>query len=71
MLAERHEEQVPAWFHDIGAVVLFLRITPWQVPDFDPVRYEQPLRALHARLSAGTPLAVTCHRFLLTARRPP
>lgn len=69
-ISERREEHVPATFHDIGAVVLFLRITPWQISDFTVDRYEHRLRALHAALSAGTPLSVSSHRFLLTARRP-
>jgi SAM-dependent methyltransferase len=61
---------VPAEFHDVGALVLFLRITPWQVPDFSVDRYAGRLRALHETMRSGRPLAVTCHRFALTARLP-
>lgn len=68
-IREGREERIPAAFHDIGAVLLYLRIAPWQVPDFDLGRYDGRLRALHAELSTGPPLAVTSHRFLLTARR--
>lgn len=68
-VAERREGHAPATFHDIGAVVLFLRITPWQVPNFDLDRYGHRLRELHGAMSAGSPLEVTCHRFLLTAQR--
>jgi hypothetical protein len=25
---------VPGAFHDIGSVVVFLRVTPWQIPGF-------------------------------------
>jgi SAM-dependent methyltransferase len=67
-VSDEREELVPATFHDIGAVVLYLRVVPWQIPDFDPVAYEKPLRALHATLSAGTPLTVASHRFLVEAR---
>lgn len=70
VLGECGEEEVAGAFRDIGAVVLFLRITPWQIPDFDPRRYDRALRALHVGMSAGQPLPVTCHRFLLIARRP-
>lgn len=56
-------------FRDIGAVVLFLRITPWHVPDFDLGRYEGRLRELHETLTPGRPLRVRSHRFALTARR--
>lgn len=68
-IGERQEEHLPGAFHDLGAVVLFLRVTPWQIPDFYPAGYEARLRALHASMSAGTPLQVTAHRFLLTGRR--
>ncbi|MFE6779263.1 class I SAM-dependent methyltransferase [Streptomyces sp. NPDC057702] len=62
------EARLPAAFHDVGALVLFLRITPWHVPDFTVERYDAPLRALHAALSAGEPLPARCHRFALVAR---
>ena len=56
-------------FRDVGALVLFLRITPWQVPDFSVERYDAPLRALHEGMRRGRTLTVSCHRFALTARR--
>lgn len=62
------EELLPGTFHDIGAVVLFLRITPWQIPGFDLAGYDQALRALHAVMKSGTPLKVNSHRFLIIAQ---
>lgn len=62
------EARVPERFPDIGALVLFLRVTPWHVPDFDVERYEARLRALHREMRAGRPLEVSCHRFALVAR---
>ncbi|MDT0343545.1 class I SAM-dependent methyltransferase [Streptomyces litchfieldiae] len=62
------ECRVPAAFHDLGALVLFLRITPWHVPGFTVDRYEAALRALHERMAGGEPFRVTCHRFALIAR---
>ncbi|MET9293207.1 class I SAM-dependent methyltransferase [Streptomyces sp. NPDC003077] len=64
----RQEARIAATFRDIGALALFLRITPWQVPDFTPERYADRLRALHEEMRAGRPLTVTCHRFALVAR---
>ncbi|MFC4113294.1 class I SAM-dependent methyltransferase [Nonomuraea zeae] len=55
-------------FRDIGALVLFLRVVPWQVPDFDPETYGDRLRALHEDMERGRPLTATAHRFALTAR---
>ena len=49
------EELLPAVFYDIGAVALFLRITPWQIPGFDLAGYDDALRALHRMMESGTP----------------
>jgi hypothetical protein len=38
-----------AVFTDIGAIVFFLKVTPWQVPDFDCAHYRDRLRVLHQR----------------------
>jgi SAM-dependent methyltransferase len=62
------EELLPGTFYDIGAVVLYLRIIPWQIPGFDLASYDTALRALHAMMESGTPLKVSSHRFLITAR---
>jgi SAM-dependent methyltransferase len=62
------EELLPGTFHDIGAVALFLRITPWQIPDFDLAGYDEGLRSLHSVMESGTPLKVNGHRFLIIAR---
>jgi len=39
-----------AFFADIGAIVFFLKVTPWQIPDFDCDRYRDRLRLLHQRI---------------------
>jgi SAM-dependent methyltransferase len=62
------EELLPGTFYDIGAVVLYLRIIPWQIPGFDLADYDQTLRSLHAMMESGTPLKVNGHRFLVIAR---
>lgn len=62
----QQEASVPATFHDIGAIVMFLRITPWQIPDFAPDRYAQALQTLHPHM----PLNASCHRFALLATTP-
>jgi len=67
-ILDGREERIPSRFHDIGAVALMLRITPWHIPGFTVEAYEERLRELHARLSAGEPLAVHTHRFVITAR---
>ncbi|MEU5869401.1 methyltransferase domain-containing protein [Nonomuraea sp. NPDC047529] len=63
------QARVRTVFHDVGALVLFLRMVPWQVPGFDAVRYGHRLRALHERMADGRPLTAYAHRFALLARR--
>jgi SAM-dependent methyltransferase len=61
----RYEEQ-PMVFHDIGAVVYFLRLVVWIVPDFSVEKYRDRLRAMHDHM----PFAATSTRFLIEAVRP-
>jgi SAM-dependent methyltransferase len=57
-------------FHDIGAVVHFLRKVIWMVPDFTVDRYEPQLRSLHARIESEGPFVAHSTRFLIEARKP-
>ncbi len=55
----------------VSAMVGFLRIMPWQLPEGWTVRgHAAPLLDLHRRHSAGEPLTFTERRFVLRARRP-
>lgn len=69
-VAEVREEHPVLTFYDVGAVVRQLRLVAWQIPDFDPERYDGPLRRLHERILADGRLDVHAHRFLITAGRP-
>lgn len=67
----RAEEEFPVLtFYDIGAVVYHLRLVAWQIPDFDPERYEAALRRLHRRMRSEGRLDVRAHRFLIIAEQP-
>ena len=57
-------------FKDIAAVVYFLRLVVWIVPDFTVDRYRTELRALHDRMRADGPFVATSRRFLIEARKP-
>ncbi|MFL6076464.1 MAG: methyltransferase domain-containing protein [Mycobacteriales bacterium] len=61
---------LPAAFHDIAAVVYFLRKVVWTVPDFTVDRYREPLRRLHERIRADGPFVAHARRFLIEARKP-
>jgi hypothetical protein len=58
-----------ALFADIGAVVFFLKVTPWQIEDFNSDRYRDRLRLLHQRILAESGFRVHSHRFFIIARK--
>ncbi|MFD1325561.1 class I SAM-dependent methyltransferase [Micromonospora sonneratiae] len=63
-------ESLRTEFHDIGAVVYFLRKVIWMVPGFTVDRYRPRLRALHDRIQADGPFVAYATRFLVEARKP-
>ncbi|SFF46414.1 class I SAM-dependent methyltransferase [Streptomyces mirabilis] len=63
-------ERLRIEFHDVGAVVHFLRKVIWMVPGFTVDRYRTELRALHERIEAKGPFVAHSARFLIEARKP-
>jgi SAM-dependent methyltransferase len=59
-----------ATFHDIGAVVYFLRLVVWTVPDFSVEGYRPALLRLHERIERDGPFVAHATRFLIAAHRP-
>ncbi|MFB7503373.1 methyltransferase domain-containing protein [Streptomyces broussonetiae] len=57
-------------FHDIAAVVHFLRKVVWMVPDFTVQAYEPQLRALHERIEQEGPFVAHSARHLFDVRKP-
>ncbi|MFG2102833.1 class I SAM-dependent methyltransferase [Micromonospora echinaurantiaca] len=57
-------------FHDIAAVVWFLRKVVWTVPGFTVGRYRPQLARLHHRIRAEGPFVAHARRFLIEAHRP-
>ncbi|MEO3777703.1 class I SAM-dependent methyltransferase [Micromonospora sp. B11E3] len=57
-------------FHDIAAVVYFLRKVVWTVPGFTVERYRPQLARLHARMAAEGPFVAHARRFLIEAVKP-
>lgn len=56
-------------FHDVGALVYYLRAVPRQVPDFSVEKYDKELRLLHDQMSAGEPFRDRAVRFMIEAVR--
>ncbi len=63
-------ESLRTEFHDIGAVVYFLRKVIWMVPGFTVERYRTQLAALHERIRSEGPFVATTTRFLIEAVKP-
>ncbi|MFE4966976.1 class I SAM-dependent methyltransferase [Streptomyces sp. NPDC056660] len=63
-------ERLRMEFHDIAAVVHFLRKVVWLVPGFTVEEYEPRLRALHRRIEAEGPFVAHSTRHLFDARKP-
>ena len=57
----------PATFHDIGALVYFLKAIPWVIEGFEVERSVDVLQSLHRQLQAGGSLEFTYSRFLIQA----
>ena len=57
-------------FFDVGAVVYFLRVVPWIVPDFDVAKYRDRLRDLHEVIERDGAFETTASRMLIEAVKP-
>jgi len=57
-------------FHDVGAVVFFLRKVLWTVPGFTAESYHDELARLHDRIQSEGPFVAHSQRLLIEARKP-
>ncbi|MET7703749.1 class I SAM-dependent methyltransferase [Streptomyces sp. NPDC005485] len=69
-VVDLRSERLRIEFHDIGAVVHFLRKVIWMVPGFTVDQYRPQLRALHEKIEADGPFVAHSTRFLIEARKP-
>ncbi|TVZ82717.1 methyltransferase family protein [Streptomyces sp. BK340] len=63
-------ERLRMEFHDIAAVVHFLRKVVWMVPGFTVEAYEPQLRSLHERIEKEGPFVAHSSRHLFDVRKP-
>jgi SAM-dependent methyltransferase len=56
-------------FFDVGAVVYFLRVVPWIVPDFSVAKYRERLSALHDVIERDGAFETTASRMLVEAQK--
>lgn len=57
-------------FYDVGAVVYFLRLVVWIVPDFTVAKYRERLQDLHRRIERDGAFHTAASRFLIEAHKP-
>ncbi|MFJ4684452.1 methyltransferase domain-containing protein [Streptomyces sp. NPDC088789] len=69
-IVELRAERLRMEFHDIAAVVHFLRKVVWMVPGFTVEAYGPRLRELHERIRAEGPFVAHSTRHLFDARKP-
>lgn len=63
-------ERLRATFADVGAVVYFLRLVIWTVPDFSVEKYRDRLTAMHREIRTNGPFVAHATRFLIEATKP-
>lgn len=57
-------------FHDVAAVIVFLRKVIWTVPDFSVERYRDQLAEMHELIERDGSFVSYSRRFLIEAHRP-
>ncbi|MDO3646244.1 class I SAM-dependent methyltransferase [Nocardia mangyaensis] len=70
-VTDLRSERLRMEFHDIGAVIYFLRKVIWIVPGFRVDTYRDRLRELHERIVADGPFVAHSARYLIEARKRP
>jgi len=69
-VADLREQALRVEFHDVGAVVHFLRKVPWTVPGFTVDGYADQLARMHRRIRSSGPFVSHAQRLLIEARKP-
>ncbi|MGX1504376.1 UNVERIFIED_CONTAM: SAM-dependent methyltransferase [Streptomyces graminofaciens] len=69
-VVDLRQEMLRMEFHDIAAVVHFLRKVIWIVPGFTVAAYRDRLASLHDFIERHGPFVAHSNRLLIEARRP-
>ncbi len=68
-IVDLREARLRTVFHDVGAVIYFLRKVIWTVPDFSVDRYRDRLEDLHRQMTTHGPFVTHSQRFLIEASK--
>jgi SAM-dependent methyltransferase len=63
------EQLLSSVFYAIGAVVYYLKVIEWQIPDFSTEAYRERLEAMHRLIERQGAFFATAHRFLIEAEK--
>ena len=66
-ICEKGEAFPTTRFLDIGAIVYYLRMIPWQFPDFTLDKYRDRLFKIHQQIQVKGSLKIQSHRFYFEA----
>ena len=62
----RNQEDSPIMrFYDVGAIVYYLKATPWQIPDFSVEKYFDKLTEIHNHIEKRGYVDARMHYFLI------
>jgi SAM-dependent methyltransferase len=70
VVTDLREERLRTVFYDVGAVVYFLRLVIWIVPNFSINRYRDRLWSLHQQIHRDGQYVAHASRFLIEASKP-
>jgi hypothetical protein len=56
-------------FHDVAALVWYLRIVPWAAPGFSVERHRSRLEEIHSRIQREGPIRIPDYGFWLEAEK--
>lgn len=68
-VTEKHKAELISRFKDIGALVMYLRAAPWQIPHFSVERFRDELEKTDRLIRSRGGLNVTATRFVVEATK--
>ena len=69
-IIDMNEAFLETKFHDVGAVVLYLKAHPCQIEEFSVEKYSEQLVALHKTIEENKSVSFQSHRFFIMATKP-
>jgi SAM-dependent methyltransferase len=68
-ILEGKEEIFPTRYYDVGAIVMYLKGIPWEIPDFSVEKYFQKLVEVDRVIQQDGYVDVSFHQFFMIAQK--